>query len=154
MKSLILCLILSTMGSIGSASADVSNYPNSHIKKVMIPGADKFIPFAMQIKAGDTVQWTNGDTDDHTVVSDDAFTSPGFGKMNALISGTDHNGGHPGVLKKTFNHPGIFVYYCRFHSKLDKDNQPIAPGPDGGIQDDKGNFGTPMMGVITVMPRY
>ena len=27
-----------------------------------------------------------------------------------------------------------------------------APGPDGGIQDDDGNYGTPMMGVITVLP--
>ena len=30
------------------------------------------------------------------------------------------------------------------------DNQPIGPGPKGGIQDSKGNFGTPMSGVVTV----
>jgi hypothetical protein len=34
---------------------------------------------------------------------------------------------------------------------LDADNQPKAPGPDGGIQDSNGNFGTPMNGVITVL---
>ncbi|MGZ3787353.1 MAG: cupredoxin domain-containing protein, partial [Bacteriovorax sp.] len=150
MKSLILCLLFSTMGTIGSVSAETTPIPDHRIRKVMIPDADKFVPFVMQIRAGDTVQWTNNDTDDHTVVSDDAYTSPGFGKMNKLIPGTDHNGGHPGVISKTFNHSGTFVYYCRFHSKLDKDNQPIAPGPFGGIQDEKGNFGTPMMGVITV----
>ena len=33
----------------------------------------------------------------------------------------------------------------------DSDNQPLAPGPDGGIQDSNGNFGTPMSGVITVV---
>lgn len=154
MKSIILCLLISTMGSIGSVSAEISKHPDSHVKKVMIPGVDKFIPFALEIRAGDTVQWMNNDTDDHTVVSDDVFNSPGFKNVNHLILGTDHNGGHPGFFKKTFRHPGTFVYYCRFHSKLDKDSQPIAPGPDGGIQDDKGNFGTPMMGVITVMPRY
>jgi hypothetical protein len=27
----------------------------------------------------------------------------------------------------------------------------VAPGPDGGIQDSKGNFGTPMSGVVTVL---
>jgi hypothetical protein len=27
------------------------------------------------------------------------------------------------------------------------------PGPDGGIEDANGNFGTPMSGVITVLPR-
>ena len=52
-----------------------------------------------------------------------------------------------------FDRPGVFVYYCRFHSMLDDDHQPKAPGPNGGIQDDNGNFGTPMMGVITVLPR-
>jgi hypothetical protein len=37
---------------------------------------------------------------------------------------------------------------------LDEFNQPIAPGPDGGVQDaTTGNFGTPMSGVITVLPR-
>ena len=29
-------------------------------------------------------------------------------------------------------------------------NQPAAPGPDGGIQDANGNFGTPMMEIVTV----
>jgi hypothetical protein len=32
----------------------------------------------------------------------------------------------------------------------DAAQQPVAPGPDGGIEDPPGNFGTPMMGVITV----
>jgi hypothetical protein len=36
---------------------------------------------------------------------------------------------------------------------LDAAYQLVAPGPEGGIQDAKGNFGTPMMGVITVLPR-
>ena len=154
MKSLILCLLLSTLGPMGSASAEVITNPDSRIKKVMIPGVDKFVPFAMEIRVGDTVQWMNKDTDDHTIVSDDMYTSPEYRKMSKLIPGTDHNGGHTGIIKKIFNHPGTFVYYCRFHSKLDKDNQPVAPGPDGGIQDAKGNFGTPMMGFITVMPRH
>ncbi|MGH7894432.1 MAG: cupredoxin domain-containing protein [Candidatus Binatia bacterium] len=67
---------------------------------VIVPEEDRFLPFSLTIRAGESVRWVNGDTDDHTVVSDDAFT----------------------------------------------------PGPDGGIQDDDGTFGTPMMGVITVIP--
>jgi hypothetical protein len=51
-----------------------------------------------------------------------------------------------------FTHPGTFAYYCRFHAMLDDANQPTAPGPQGGIQDANGNFGTPMMGEITVLP--
>ena len=38
----------------------------------------------------------------------------------------------------------------RFHAHLDAYHQPVAPGPEGGIQDSNGNFGTPMMGVVTV----
>lgn len=64
--------------------------------------------------------------------------------------GTDSNGGKPGTLSVKFTKPGTFVYYCRFHSTLNAHDQPIAPGPDGGIQDANGNFGSPMMGVIAV----
>ena len=154
MKLFVLCLVILSMQSIESACAG-SDLPTIYrIKNVVIPDSDKFIPFAMEIKAGDTVQWTNTDTDDHTIVSDDVFTSVNFRGINKIIHGTVNNGGHPGIFRKTFNHRGTFIYYCRFHSKLDKDKQPIAPGPEGGIQDEKGNYGTPMMGVITVMPRY
>jgi hypothetical protein len=92
------------------------------------------------------VQWVNNDSDDHTVVSDDAFNSAGHQGFNHILSA---NGG---TLRLTFAHPGTFVYYCRFHAQLDASNQPVAPGPDGGIQDPNGNFGTPMSGVITVLP--
>jgi plastocyanin len=34
-----------------------------------MPEEDRFTPFALTIHAGDTVQWVNNDTDDHTVVS-------------------------------------------------------------------------------------
>lgn len=49
-----------------------------------------------------------------------------------------------GTVSLKFNHPGVFPFYCRFHAMLDADNQSKAPGPDGGIQDQNGNFGTPM----------
>jgi len=118
---------------------------------INIPDTDKFVPFHMTIREGDTVTWVNSDTDDHTVVSDDAFNDTGTTGLNQLIPGTDNNNGQPGTFTLEFHHEGTFVYYCRFHSMLDSDNQPVAPGPDGGIQDSNGNFGTPMSGVITVV---
>ena len=93
------------------------------------------------------------DSDDHTVVSDDFFNTSGHRGVNILLPGTDSNGGQPGTVTLIFSHPGTFVYYCRFHAHLDDDHQPVAPGPKMGIQDSNGNFGTPMMGVITVVPR-
>jgi plastocyanin len=119
-------------------------------KQVVVPQADQFTPFALTVHSGDAVQWVNNDTDNHTVVSDDPFNTAGHQGTNQLLVGTDANGGKAGVFTLRFNHPGTFVYYCRFHAKLDAANQPIAPGPDGGIQDANGNFGTPMMGIITV----
>jgi plastocyanin len=118
---------------------------------VIVPEEDRFSPFALTIRAGDSVQWVNRDTDDHTVVSDDAFNTAGNLNVNRLLPGTESNGGVPGTLTLHFSHPGTFVYYCRFHAHLDGAQQPIAPGPEGGIQDMDGNFGTPMMGIITVL---
>ena len=132
-------------------------YAKEHDKgcaqQVVVPGEDRFTPFALTIHAGDCVEWVNQDTDDHTVVSDDAFNTAGHGGVDQLLPGTDSNGGVPGTFALRFNHQGTFVYYCRFHSHLDDDNQPAAPGPRGGIQDASGNFGTPMMGVVTVKRR-
>ncbi len=124
---------------------------NAHLQ-VIVPGEDRFVPFAQTVHVGDAVKWINMDTDDHTVVSDDVFNSTGRFGLNILLKGTDSNGGKPGTFSLRFSQPGTFVYYCRFHSHLDAQHQPTAPGPDGGIQADDGNFGTPMMGVITVLP--
>lgn len=138
---------LTAFGRVSGARAQ-----RSRTVQVTVPGEDRFTPFSITIRAGDVVRWVNQDTDNHTVVSDDVFNSAGHNGTNHLLVGTDANGGQPGVFSLRFNHPGTFVYYCRFHSHLDADNQPVAPGPLGGIQDTNGNFGTPMMGVITVLP--
>ena len=76
--------------------------------------------------------------------------------MSASFSrASDHRGTDevldPGEsFTPTFRKAGSFLHRCRFHSNLDDFNQPVAPRPEGGIQDANGNFGTPMMGVITV----
>ena len=128
------------------------HHGDNHV--VNIPDTDKFVPFHLTITKGDTVTWVNSDTDDHTVVSDDAFNDAGHDGLDQLIPGTDNNNGQAGTFTLEFDHTGTFVYYCRFHSMLDADNQPIAPGPRGGIQDANGNYGTPMSGVITVVDKH
>ncbi len=130
----------------------VADQDHAHVHVVTIPEEDRFTPLALTIHSGDVVRWVNNDTDDHTVVSDDFFNTTGPHGVNHLIPGTDNNNGKPGTFLLRFNRPGTFVYFCRFHSHLDGQHQPVAPGPDGGIQDSNGNFGTPMMGVITVLP--
>jgi plastocyanin len=120
-------------------------------KQVTIPESDEFIPLALTIHVGDSVTWTNNDEDDHSIVAVQAFTSTDHRTVNHVILGTENNGGKPGVYTLKFNQAGRFLYRCRFHANVNEHHQPIAPGPRGGIQDSKGNFGTPMMGVITVL---
>ena len=144
---LVLGALLCALATAQTAQPDKRVFHNM----VIVPEEDRFTPFAITIHTGDRVQWTNEDTDDHTVVSDDFVNTGGPLHINVLLKGTDSNGGKPGTVSLKFGRPGVFVYYCRFHSHLDGSHQPVAPGPDGGIEDN-GNFGTPMMGVITVLP--
>jgi len=115
------------------------------VRQIIVPDEDRFIPFAITVRVGQPVVWINNDADDHTVVSDDAFNIAGHRGTNVLLKA---NGGK---FVLVFKHPGVFPFYCRFHAMLDAENQPKAPGPDGGIQDPNGNYGTPMNGVITVV---
>jgi plastocyanin len=134
------------VASAGGAADSGSHRAATKVRDVTVPESDRFTPFALTIRSGDTVRWVNNDEDDHFVVSDDAFNTAGH-------EGTDQElGADGGTFALRFNHPGTFVYYCRLHAHLDEFNQPVAPGPDGGIQDPDGNFGTPMSGVITVVP--
>ena len=140
----LLVLVAAFLGATATIWAAGEHHGRSH--QITVPAEDRFTPFGLRIHPGDTVRWVNNDTDDHTVVSDDAFNTAGHRGVDRLL----HAGGS---VTLRFTHPGTFVYYCRFHAHLDGFNQPVAPGPDGGIQDANGNFGTPMTGVVTVLPK-
>ena len=140
---LVICILAS--GSPNRLSAASGPGQAEVVRQIMVPAEDRFTPFGITVRVGQVVEWVNNDTDDHTVVSDDAFNTAGQRGVNVLLPA---NGG---TFRLKFNHPGMFPFYCRFHAVLDADNQPKAPGPNGGIQDPNGNFGTPMNGVITVL---
>lgn len=142
---LTLTLVLACVLVLGVPKPTVAGPQDGPVRMVIVPPEDRFKPFAVTVRVGQTVKFVNNDEDDHTVVSDDVFNTPGHFGTDVLLPA---NGGSF-MLK--FRHPGVWVYYCRFHAQLDDSHQPIAPGPDGGIQDPNGNFGTPMAGVITVV---
>ena len=137
---LVVCLL-----ALGRFNHAVAQSSNPTVRQIIVPDEDRFTPFAITIRVGQRVQWVNNDTDDHTIVSDDAFNTSGPRGVNVLLPA---NGGTRSIM---FQNPGTFPFYCRFHAMLDADHQPKAPGPDGGIQDQNGNYGTPMNGVITVL---
>jgi plastocyanin len=137
------CVLL--LGLFHGAVARAASDDADAVRQIIVPEEDRFTPFAITVHVGQKVVWINNDEDDHTVVSDDAFNTAGHFGTNVLLPA---NGGRF-VLR--FKHPGVFPFYCRFHAVLDEAHQPKAPGPDGGIQDPNGNYGTPMEGVITVV---
>src|SRR5436190_17142711 len=57
--------------SSGTASSSLLHSTRAHT--VVIPDADKFVPYHITVRIGDTVTWVNNDTDNHSVVSDDMF---------------------------------------------------------------------------------
>jgi plastocyanin len=139
---LVVCLL-----AFASFNLAVAQSSNPTVRQIIVPEEDRFIPFAATIRVGQRVQWVNNDLDDHTIVSDDPFNTAGPRGIDVLLKA---NGG---TFSIKFDHPGSFPFYCRFHAHLDSANQPVAPGPDGGIQDPNGNYGTPMAGVITVLEK-
>ena len=59
-----------------------------------------FTPAEVTIKAGGTVTWTNGGVTAHTVTFPDSDSGAVYPKH---------------TYSKTFEKPGTYEYYCRFH---------------------------------------
>src|SRR4051812_34823772 len=127
--ALALALLVLVFGAV-APSRGGEDRRNVH-RQVIVPGEDRFTPFAQTIRVNEIVTWINPDTDDHTGVSDDFVSTTGHRKLDVVLVGTDNNGGKPGVFSLRFTSPGTFVYYCRLHAHLDADHQPAAPGPEG-----------------------
>src|SRR5215831_13984212 len=94
-KMIGICAVIA-VALVGVSGLKAERKPKLH-SQVIIPGEDRFSPFALTIHAGDSVMWTNTDTDDHTVVSNDFFNTAG-NQIDTLIPGTDSNNGVPGTL--------------------------------------------------------
>ena len=62
----------------------------------------KFAPEAIEVTAGTKVTWTNSDDAPHTATADDSSFDTG-----------DLDQGDSKAI--TFDEPGEFTYYCRFH---------------------------------------
>jgi plastocyanin len=72
--------------------------------ETMVDIADfKYMPETIEVSAGSTVTWTNSDTAPHTATADDSSFDTG-----------DLDKGDSADV--TFDEPGEFTYYCRFHA--------------------------------------
>ena len=73
---------------------------------VIVPEEDRFTPFEITVFDGDLVDFVNNDTDDQTVVSDDAASDGGPRHIDLLLPGTESNGDKPGKVSIRFGRPG------------------------------------------------
>lgn len=65
----------------------------------------KFSPALVVIHKGDSVVWTNKDTDQHSVTAD-----------SGQVVSFDSSGLHgQASFRKTFTALGVFHYHCKFH---------------------------------------
>lgn len=62
----------------------------------------KFAPESIEVSVGTKVTWTNSDSAPHTATADDSSFDTG-----------DLDKGDEAAI--TFDEPGEFTYYCRFH---------------------------------------
>ena len=81
----------STVPPTGSATVEIRDFA--------------FNPAELTVQPGTVVTWTNGDSETHTIESDDgSFDSPD------LDSGA--------TFSFTFNEPGTFPYICGIHTSM------------------------------------
>ncbi len=85
-------------GTTGSAST-----PKQAANEVRILGRT-YIPGTITVTAGTTVTWTNEDSEDHTVTSDDGIFNDSLSIYRSF--------------SYTFNEPGTFSYYCEPHPEM------------------------------------
>ena len=78
--------------------------------EVQMAKSYRFDPKTIEIKAGDTVTWTNNDNFTHTVEVDGQ---------------EDHKVGRGDSVTITFDRPGTYHYVCTLHSK-DMDGEVIV----------------------------
>jgi plastocyanin len=94
------------MAASGSSttSTTTSASPASVEKTDKVDIADyKFAPEAIEVATGTKVTWTNSDATAHTATADDSSFDTG-----------DLDKGDSATV--TFDKPGSFTYYCRFHA--------------------------------------
>ena len=89
--------------SDSTTSAESASTASPAVSTAKIDVADfKYMPDAVTVEAGAEITWTNSDDAPHTATADDSSFDTG-----------DLDRGDSASV--TFEEPGTFSYYCRFH---------------------------------------
>jgi plastocyanin len=89
--------------ALGIAAVALAAPSSAAERGVSMPSRD-FVPPRLEVLVGDTVKWTNSDTEDHDVAADDGSFSSG-----RVAPG--------GAYSVTFTRPGKFTHICLLHPR-------------------------------------
>src|SRR5436309_10845358 len=105
--------VTSAYGESSSSGYSSKTLSGTHIVSIIGIKKDKsFDPNLIEIKAGDSVTWTNDDDDIHTVTSG-SREGPTIGQE--FDSGTIASGDS---FTHKFEKPGTYEYFCSFHESM------------------------------------
>lgn len=102
---------------------------------VSMTNQDQFVPRDILVNPGDTVVWTNDDTDPHAPVSDPAPNTAGGPNSDTVFpNGVPPADTYSWTVPLDATAGTVWFYHCRFH----------------GVAGDGHHLGTGMVGSITV----
>ena len=122
-------LVLGQNDSLAANASDTVTIPDTSMM---------FEPWAITVKAGTKVTWTNNDGDMHV-----AATVPG---MAAATMPTLSLPGDGGTASHTFTQPGVYYYYCPVHADWSASKDTMVPLKSYG------SYPYVMDGIIIVTP--
>lgn len=102
--SLVVLLLLSTGVAVADDSVSIVDIEH---------GTNRFSPEIITIVKGDTVRWTNNDSEQP---SHDFASIPGVNRENKELKVIELRAGQ--VAEHTFNIPGIYDYFCYIHKGM------------------------------------
>lgn len=102
-----------TANSGNSTSSTVAGTKVSIVEEASEMGDQAYDPNPVNVKAGDTVTWTNDDSQIHTVTSGTDSSDPNMEKeFDSSMLSQDQTFSHK------FNTAGEFPYFCQLHPTM------------------------------------
>ena len=99
---LALAFAIPSLAFLTGSTASVASSTAEHRHVILIPEADKFVPYHLTVEVGDRVTWINNDTIPHTATSDSRAFDSGNMAPGASFS-------------MTFPTAGTSTYHCTLH---------------------------------------
>ena len=99
-------------GSVGAGDLG----PAVETNAVSVVEGRRFEPASIVVPVGTTVTWTNKDKASHTITA--GLPRQKTGEFDRTLSPTREGVGGAGEFTYTFDKPGVYTYFCQFHTTM------------------------------------